>query len=194
MCVPLAAGLGIASLVTSLAGAGMSAYSQYQSAQYNAQVARNNQITANRNASIALQQGTVQEENQRLKTGAAMGAMEAQEAASGVNPDTGSSLNTRASLAETGELDALTIRYNANLQNWNMKNQANAFGAQASLDQAQGGWGVASSILGGASSVSGKWLQYNQTGVFGNGGSGGGANMDAIAAGVNNALPYSPSF
>jgi hypothetical protein len=180
------AAVGIASLVVAAAGAGMSAYSQYQSANYNAQVARNNQIIQNRNASIALQEGTVAEENERLKTGQAMGAMIAQEGASGVNPNKGSALNARTSLAETGELDALAIRYNASLQNWNEKNKANAYGAQAALDQSQAGMGVASSIIGGASSVSGKWLQFNQSGVFGGGGN---VNPYAIT-GANDAFTF----
>jgi hypothetical protein len=143
----------------------MSAYSQYQSAQYNAQVARNNQTIAQQNSSIALQQGQTQEENQRLKTGGMVAGIEAQQAASGVNANTGSSVDVRSSAAETGELDALTIRYNSNLQARNFTQAANSYGAQASLDEAQGEWGVAGSILGGASSVSGKWLQYQQSGV-----------------------------
>ena len=173
MCVALPAALGIASMVASVAGAGMSAYSQYQSAQYNAAVARNNQTIMNRNASIALQQGTVNEENQRLKTGNMIGAIQSQQAASGVQTGSGSALDVRSSAAETGELDALTIRYNANLQNWNMKNAANEYGAQASLDEAQGEWGVAGSILGGASSVSDKWLKYNQMGALSDSGGSG---------------------
>ncbi len=171
-------------MAVGVAGAGMSAYSQYQSANYQAQVAKNNQTIANQSASIALQQGTVAEENQRLKTGAMVGAIESQEGASGVNPNEGSALNVRSSAADTGELDALTIRYNANLQNWNAKNQAASYGGQAQLDQAQGNWGVASSILGGASSVSSKWLTFNQSGVpgFGSGGSGGGSNVGPVAS------------
>jgi hypothetical protein len=74
----------------------------------------------------------------------------------------------RSSAAETGELDALTIRYNSNLQARNLQYQGAQYGAQAQLYSSQAGWDVANSILGGASSVSGKWLQYNQMGVFGN--------------------------
>jgi hypothetical protein len=159
--------LAIGSMVTSLAGAGMSAYAQMQSADYNAQVAKNNQITANQNASIALQQGQQQEEAQRIKTGSMVAAIGSQEAASGVNPNEGSALNVKASLAETEELDAQTIRYNANMQARNLTYQGAMYGSQAQLDQAQGGWGVASSILGGASSVSGKWLQYQTSGIPG---------------------------
>jgi len=165
----------IGSMVTGIAGTAMSAYGQMQSANYNAQVARNNQTIANQNASIALQQGQQQEENKRIQTGEMLGAIESGEAASGVSPNTGSALNVRASEAETGELDARTIRYNSNLQARNLAYQGAMFGSQAQLDQAQGEWGVASSILGGASSVSDKWLKYQMSGVPGFGNSGGGS-------------------
>jgi hypothetical protein len=162
--------LAIGSMVASVAGAGMSAYSQMQSANYNAQVARNNQVMANQNASIALQQGQQQEEAQRIKTGSMVSAIGAQEAASGVNPNEGSALNVKSSAAETGELDAQTIRYNANLQARNLKYEGEMYGAQAQLDTSQGEYGAMGSILGGASSVSSKWLSYQQFGNFNNNG------------------------
>ncbi len=146
----------------------MQGYAQSQAANYQAQVARNNQIVANQNASIALQQGQTQEEAKRIQTGEMMGGIVASEAASGVNPNTGSALSVRSSAAETGELDALTIRYNANLQARNLQYQGAQYGAQAQLYSSQAGWDVANSILGGASSVSNKWLQYNQMGVWRN--------------------------
>jgi hypothetical protein len=88
-------------------------------------------------------------------------------AASGVNPNTGSALNVRSSAAETGELDALTIRYNSNLQARNLQYQGDIYGSQAQLYSSQAGWDLANSILGGASSVSNKWAQYNMLGVPG---------------------------
>ena len=160
--------LGVASVVASVGGSIMQGYAQSQAANYNAQVARNNQIVANQNASIALQQGQAQEQAKRIQTGEMGSAIVANEAASGVNPNEGSALSVRSSAAETGELDALTIRYNSNLQARNLQYQGAQYGAQAQLYSSQAGWDVANSILGGASSVSGKWLQYNQMGVFGN--------------------------
>jgi hypothetical protein len=88
-------------------------------------------------------------------------------AASGVNPNTGSALSVRSSAAETGELDALTIRYNANQTARNLQYQGAIYGSQASLDASQASWAVGNSILSGASSVSDKWLKYNQMGVMG---------------------------
>ncbi len=159
--------LGIVSIVGSVLGAAMQGYSSYQSNMYNAQVARNNQIVADRNAATALEVGQSQEEAKRLQTGEMIGSLKASEAASGVNPNTGSALDVRSSAAQTGEMDALTIRYNANVQNQNLKYQGAMFGAQAQLDESMAGWGVANSILGGASSVSNKWLQFNMMGVPG---------------------------
>lgn len=160
--------VGIGSMVLGGLSAIMQGVSSSESANYNAQVARNNQIVANQNASIALQQGQVQEESKKIQTGEMMGGIVASEAASGVNPNEGSALNVRSSAAETGELDALTIRYNAGVQARNLQYQGAMFGSQAQADVAQGNWGVANSILGGASSVASKWAMYNQVGVFGN--------------------------
>lgn len=167
--------LMVASLVTSVAGSAMSAMAAQKSAAYNAQVAANNQTIANQNARLSLEQGTQQEENERLKTGSMISAIGAQEAASGVNPNSGSSLNVKSSAAETGELDALTIRWNAGLGWANAKNQANAYGAQSQMDLMQGQYGAMGSILGGASSVSDKWLKFQQAGALG----GSGGNNDA---------------
>ena len=70
--------------------------------------------------------------------------------------NTGSALNVRSSAEKTGELVAETIRYNANMQNRNDIYTAKMYGAPATLDTAQGEYGVMSSTLGGASSVSNK--------------------------------------
>ncbi|MGO9413849.1 MAG: hypothetical protein ACLP51_01740, partial [Syntrophobacteraceae bacterium] len=160
MCTPVA--LGAASLVVGIAGSAMQGMAQSQAANYNAQVARNNQIIANQQAQTALQVGQTQEESKRIQTGEMVSAIGAQQAASGVNPNEGSALSVKSSAAETGELDALTIRYNASMQARNLQYQGAQYGAQAQLYSSQAGWDVANSILGGASSVSGKWLQYNQ--------------------------------
>jgi hypothetical protein len=79
-----------------------------------------------------------------------------------------SPLNVRASAAETGEVDAQTIRYNAGIQARNYLYQGQMAGAQAGLYSAESDWAVANSILGGASSVSNKWLGMQMSGVFGN--------------------------
>ena len=139
MCVPVVA-LAVGSMIASAAGAGISGYAQMQSADYNAQVGRNNQIIANQNASLVLEQGQQQEETQRLKTGAALGQIGAQEAASGVNPNEGSALNVKSSEAEMGEMDALTIRSNANIQSQNAKYQGEMYERRPRLMNLKANW------------------------------------------------------
>lgn len=159
--------LAIGGIIASLGSAAMQGFSQSSAMNYQAQVARNNQIVANQQASAALETGQTQEENKRIQTGEMMGGIVASQAASGVNPNEGSALNVRSSAGETGELDALTIRYNANLQARNLQYQGAIYGSQASLYSSQAGWDIGNSILGGASSVSNKWMQYNYMGVPG---------------------------
>jgi len=161
------AALGAVSMVGGLVGNIMQGQAQAATANYQAQVARNNQIIAQQNASMALQQEEPAEEAQRIKTGSMIAGITAQEAASGINPNTGSAVNVRSSAAETGELDALTIKYNYGLQARNYLTQASNFGAQATLDTAQANWAAMNSILGAASSVSDKWLRYQMSGPFG---------------------------
>lgn len=187
--------LATMALVSSTLGAGMSAISQYQAGKYNAAVAQNqqviaqnNQILAQRNqniakqnADLALEQGQAQEQAQRQKTAQMIGAERAAMGASGVDLGSGSALSVQTSTAETGELDALTIRNNSMLQSrnylnqaenfgteaMNFANQASSYGVQAELANSQANWGVANSILGGASGVSDKWLSYQRWGVLG---------------------------
>jgi hypothetical protein len=165
-----------------------SSQAQAASANYQAQVARNNQIIAQQNAVVAKQQGAVSEEAQREKTAQTIGGIEAQEGASGVNPNTGSFLNVRSSAAETGELNALTIRYNAGMATRNALIQGMNSGAQAGLLEQQAGYdttagmiGMESSLLGGASSVSNKWLTYQRLRVPGFGPSSGGNAVTGLA-------------
>ena len=156
-----------ASLLLSGAGAIMQGQAQAASADYNAQVARNNEIIAKQNAQLELQQGAVAEQAQEQKTGQAMGAELAQEAASGVEPNTGSPLNERVGEAEIGKLNALTTRHNYGLQARNYMTQASSFGAQSALYGAQANWDLESSILGGASTVSSKWASWQRNNIFG---------------------------
>ena len=166
MCVALPAALGVASLVASVGGSVMQGISQSQAANYQAQVARNNQTIAQQNAKLAIEQGGVAEQAQRMKTFQLIGSEVAQEAASGVSPNSGSALNVRSSAAETGELDALTIRSNAQLAARNAQIQGMSYGAQAGLYSSMANWAGMNSILGGASSVSDKWLNFQRYGVL----------------------------
>ncbi|MGC8495052.1 MAG: hypothetical protein ACP5SH_25320 [Syntrophobacteraceae bacterium] len=166
--------LAAGSIATGIAGTVMQSQASAQSADYMAQVANNNSLIARQNANMALEQGQIKEETEREQTGAQIGRERASFAAMGVDPNSGSALDVRSSTAELGELDARTIKYNTQVQAWNDLNQANAYGAQSQLYSAQSGFDTVNSILGGASSVSNKWLNWQMYGgsAGANGGSG----------------------
>ncbi len=164
----------IASLALAALGTGASVIGQSNRAQaeagqgnYMAQVARNNQMLAERNTTLAEQQGQVQEDRQRLKTAQLMGSQRASLAAQGGDVNAGSDLDILGDTARAGESDALTIRNNAAQQAFGYRAQAAAAGGQANLYSANAAntmanlpFGIASSLLGGASSLADKWAGY----------------------------------
>ncbi len=62
-----------------------------------------------------------------MKTRGQVGAIEASQAASNITVGSGSAVDVRSSAAEMGELDALTIRSNAEKQAYGYQTQAAAF-------------------------------------------------------------------
>lgn len=93
-------------------------------ANYQAQVARNNQMIAEGYAQRALQQGQVDEQNQRLKTAAALGSQRASLASQGGDVNSGSPLDLQADTARTGEYNAQAVRNNAALKAYGYRVQA----------------------------------------------------------------------
>lgn len=172
------AALSIAA-AASAAGAGVGAYSAIQSgeaasasAKYQAQVADNNAIIAGQNAQYAEQQGVVQEQEQRQKTAAFVGAQLAGQAANGLDVNSGTDVSLRQSSSELGEEDALTIRSNTahNVQAY--ENQASSSTDQAQLDtfdstqsQLAGFISATGSIVGGAGSIAGMGSNAGMHGI-----------------------------
>ena len=155
--------VGIASLV----GAGISAAGQQQSAEYQAQVARNNQYVADQNADLALFRGRQEVGISRQRTAQMIGAQVAGAGASGVDVNSGSPLRAQQDTARLGEMDAQTIADNAARSAWGLRNQSNSYGAEAQADLALGRMGAMKSLIGGASNFAGKWSAYQQAGVGG---------------------------
>lgn len=156
--------LAAASLAATVIGGGISAVGGVVSGQasqaaanYRGQVARNNAI-------YTLQKGQVEAQAQGFKTGALQGKQLAAFGASGLEVNSGSHIDVQASTAEMGKLDELTILNNA-------ANRALGLQTEAQLDEATGkaaategklkGFG---SLISTASSVSDKWLGYQQRG------------------------------
>ena len=147
----------LASSVLDIAGLNQQAGAQAGMANYQAQVARNNQMIAEGYAQRALQQGQVDEQNQRFKTAAALGSDRAALASQGGDVDSGSPLDLQADIARGGEYNAQTIRNNAALkaygyrvQGYNNAADAGRYDLQAADTMAALPYRIGSSLLNDA--------------------------------------------
>lgn len=171
--------LAIAGLVAGAAGAGVSALGAQQSGQaskaaytYQAQVAQNNKIIADRNAQYALQTGETEAQIMGMKTGQNLGTAKTVQAASGLDVNSGSALEAREQIASMGSFDEMMIRSNAQRKSYAAKVEGTNQQAQADISmmagrqaETAGNTGAFSSLLGGASSVSDKWMKFKAAGV-----------------------------
>lgn len=160
--------IGVAGAATSAAGT----YGQYQAqsknAAYQAQVAANNAQIAKQNEELEMQAGSQQVTNNEMKTRAAVAKTKTGQAAGGIDVNSGSAVDVRSGEAETGMLDALTIRTNA-------ARRAYGYAVQSTSDTAESGllaseskqaseaapFAAAGSLLSGASSVGSKYAQFS---------------------------------
>jgi hypothetical protein len=158
---------GAAGGLVSAIGAISSSEATGKAAEYQAQVAANNEQLAKTNAQMAGASGEQQVEAQGLKTRATVGAIKAAQAASNIDVNTGSAVDVQSSAAELGELDALTIRANAQKQVYGYETQGLSFQGQQGLASAEaaqapvaGAIGAAGSLLSGASSVANQYARW----------------------------------
>ena len=170
-----------AGLAATLAGTAMSVYGNIQSgkqasaaAAYNAKLAQRNASIAEMQAQDAERRGSVEEDRFRRQQSLLMGEQVSMLAASGVEVDSGSPLQILADTAEATEIDARTIRYNAAMEAWNYRNQADSYTAQSQLATAEGKNAKSNAYLSaGSSLISGlgtAGLQYasmSDRGMFG---------------------------
>ncbi|RJT42010.1 hypothetical protein D3227_04855 [Mesorhizobium waimense] len=117
--------LGIALTIgsTLLGAAGSIQQAQATSAanKYNAQVQDMNAKLADRKAKDAIDRGVLEEQRKRQQVAGIQGQQRAAMAANGVDLSFGSPLDTLVDTAVMGELDALTIRTNANREAYDYK-------------------------------------------------------------------------
>ena len=152
--------LSAAGTAASVIGQSNAATAQAGQANYLSQVARNNQIIAQRNADLATQQGDVQATQKQQQTAQIIGAQRAALASQGGDVDSGSPLDIQGDTARAGFTDAATIKSNAALTAYGYEVQANSAGASADNFSRAGAnamaslpYGMGSSLLGGASSL-----------------------------------------
>lgn len=161
--------------ITSAVGAEESASAQQKTAAYQAQVAANNEQIAKNDASQTEAAGESAVEQSGLKTKATVGAIKADQAASNIDVNSGSAVDVRSSASALGELDALTIRGNAEKQAYGYETAATGFSGQQALAQSEasqapiaGGISAAGSLLSGASGVANQYARWQ--GAAGTGG------------------------
>lgn len=162
--------------ITQAAGAKYTGEANAKMYEYQAGVARVNQQVAKQNADYERAVGEVKAQGSGLHTRYMVGQEKVVQAASGLDVTKGTSTMVRASQTAIGQQDQAIIRASAAKRAFGYEVEAFSKGAEAgALDtsaktsRVAGDIGVASSLLGGAASVSDKWLQYRST--FGNSGS-----------------------
>lgn len=154
------------SLQSGDASAGMYAY-QSGMAQQRAKIARENR-------DYALATGEKEAARYGMGAGQRMGTITARQGASGIDIGSASSVDVRKSQQLVTEIDLATIRNNAarkaygyELEAWGGEEQAKMYTKAGEGAREAGKIGAMSSILGGISSVSSKWLQGSSAGLFG---------------------------
>lgn len=136
-------------------------------ADYQAQVATNNAVTATRNAAYASAAGQEHAEVEGERNAQVAGRIRANQGASGVDVNSGSNVDVQAGQRQAGQLDVLTTENNALLQAYGYKTQATNFKAQSQLDTMEGAqdetagyFGAGSDLLSSASSLADKWAKF----------------------------------
>lgn len=154
-------------------GAGKTAEANEAAYNYKAQVAANNAQIAEMNAREAVRSGATQGQNNDLKVRNQVGQQLVTQASNGLDVNSGSNVEVRQSAIDLGHLDTLTIINNAAKKAVGYKNQAGQFTAEGQLDkmaaanaETEGELNIAKSLIGGASSVSDKWLSYSAKGII----------------------------
>ena len=153
----LAANAGSIASIVSLAGTGISALGQMQQGKAASAAAKYNATMATQNANLAGQVGEQNVANEQMKTRAQAGAIMANEAAKGVDVNSGSAVGVHSSAAALGELNALTIRSQAAQQAYGYQSQAAIDKSTAANDTTAGDINAAGTAFKGLGEVG---MQY----------------------------------
>lgn len=170
------AGVGLASTalggVTGAIGSIFGGQSQSAMYQYQAQIAAMNAAIARQTAAYDTAVGEVQAQQSGMKTRAQIGQTRAQQGASGLDVNSGTNVNVRASEAELGAEDQALIRNNAARAAYGAEVTAVQDTAQSQLDtmaastsQTAGMLGAFTSVLGSGASFSSSYLKAQQMGL-----------------------------
>jgi hypothetical protein len=150
-------------------GSERTAAAEAEAAKYQAAVNAQNAKQQQQNAQVAEQAGAAQVGMVGQRTKSEVGAIMANQGASGVDTYSGSALDVRSSAKALGELSALTTRSNADRQAYGYSVQGTSDLAQSTLDKQQakyaqesGNISAATSFLGGVGGAASNWAKYQQ--------------------------------
>ena len=142
--------------------------------QYQAGVAQFNQKIAEQNRDYAFAQGELEAGRYGLKARQEAGAIKAGQAASGISVNSGSAVDVQNSQHDLALMDMGTIRNNAARTAYGYSVEATKYAADAGMYEAAASnakkasyINAFGSLLSSTSSVSTKWLQAKDSGVFG---------------------------
>lgn len=140
---------------------------------YQAGVAQMNEKIALENRDYALYAGEKEAVRYGMKASQRAGAIRAGQGASGVRVDTGSAADVAESDAKIASMDLATIRQNAartaygySVEATNERAKSGLYSMAASEAKRGGKMKAVASLISGVSSVSSKWMQGNQAGLF----------------------------
>ena len=173
-------GATLAGGITSAIGAEKTASATQQSYNYQAGVAQINSTIDLQNAEYARSQGETQAMQFGLKAGQQQAQIKTTQAASGLDVNSGSAAAVQSSQQTLTAIDTAQIRANAAKTAYDYDVKSTQDLNQSTLDVmagnnaiTAGNFQAASSILGSVGSVSSKWMQGNQSGMFSSSGSSG---------------------
>lgn len=176
----MASGVGAVGLGTSLAGGLLSAFGAKQAGEnqqamynYQAQVARINSQIDKQNEEYARNKGEIEATQYGMKARQQAGAIRAAQGASNIDVNSGSAVEVQNSQRKISQMDLTQIRSNAAKVAYDYDVKSTMDLNQANLDvmagenaKKAGDINAMSSILGTVGSVSSKWLQGSQQGMW----------------------------
>lgn len=186
----IVAAAAVASAAISAAGAIQQANATSSADRYNASIAANNASIAKQNANYAGAEGEQQTEQAGIGNREKLGNLKANQGASGIESNTGSSANVQASESMIAQEDVMNTRANAARRAYGFETQAAGDTAQSDLDKSQAGNAKTAGYINAGTTALGAAAKLGASGAFG-GSSGGG---DAWSAQTNGSALNSSSF
>lgn len=153
--------LAAAAVAVAVAGAAVSAAGQYEQTQMQADAERQNARIAQENAERARLHAGLEEADIRRNARALAGRQRASIAESGIELS-GTPLDVIEASQEDAELDALTARYNGELEARGLLNERDAARMRAKAAERAGRYAVVGGILGAGSAALGGAANYSR--------------------------------